>query len=660
MKKFWSMNKTKNSAELVLYGPISESSWWGDEITPKQFADDLAALGEVSEINVRINSGGGDVFAGQAIHSMLKRHNAKVTVYVDGLAASIASVIAMAGDRVIMPHGAMMMIHNPWTLAMGDAEELRKSADTLDKVRESLVSVYEAKTGKTRDEIVAIMDEETWLTAAEAVMMGFADEVEETSISASLKDQTLSINGRTFDLSIYSKLPVVKQVPAVEPPQDNTKKQEEQNMNEEIKNQIKAERARVFEINAMAENFGVDKKVRDAWIENGVTVDAVRKEILDMQIEAIKTTRVETPVEVEVKADERDKFRAAATDALAMRAGLKVASPAAGATELRGATMFDLAKEALARAGNLPRTYERMEIVKAALGQGTSDFPLVLSNVVNKSLMTAYEMAPTTYQAWTKRGNLSDFKAASRIQVSEFGELSEVKEGAEYKSTELSEAAESIQLKKYGKIFSITREAIINDDLQALADIPAKLGAAARFTVENFVYGILTANAVLADNVALFEASMHKNLTGTGTALSVDSLAKAQAMMRKQKGLAGKQTLNISPAYLIVPAEKEVLALQLINSTVDPAKNNATPNPFANRLSVIACPILDANSTTAWYLASAPGFVDTIEVAFLNGQDTPYLEQRMGFEVDGVEYKVRHEFGAKALDFRGLYKNAGA
>ena len=114
-KKFWSMTKpTNDSADLLLYGPISESSWWGDEITPKQFADDLEALGDVSEINVRINSGGGDVFAGQAIHSMLKRHAANVTVYVDGLAASIASIIAMAGDTVVMPRGAMMMIPGHW------------------------------------------------------------------------------------------------------------------------------------------------------------------------------------------------------------------------------------------------------------------------------------------------------------------------------------------------------------------------------------------------------------------------------------------------------------------------------------------------------------------------------------------------------------------
>lgn len=675
-KKFWSMTKqTNNSADLLLYGPISESSWWGDEITPKQFADDLAALGDVGEINVRINSGGGDVFAGQAIHSMLKRHAANVTVYIDGLAASIASIIAMAGDTVIMPKGAMMMVHNPWTCAWGDSEELRKSADTLDKVRESLISVYEDKTGMSRDDITALMDEETWLTAEEAVEKGFADQVEEMAISASLHDQTLTVNGQSFDLMKYAKVPlkvammamekkptptaepvakVEPKEPENEPVKNEIKKQEGTDMNE----LIKAERARVFEINAMAEHYGVDKKVRDAWIESGATVDTVRKEIMDQQM--AEPIKVKAEPDVVVGADERDKFKAAATDALAMRCGLKVDKPADGAKELRGATLFDMAKESLSRAGNLPRTYDRLEIVKAAMGQGTSDFPNVLSNVVSKSMMTAYDMAPVTYQLWTKRGNLSDYKVASRLQISEFGALGEVKEGAEYKAAQLSDTAETIQLKKYGNIFSITREAVVNDDLQALSDIPAKFGAAARFTVENAVYGILTNNPTMADSVALFEASSHKNYTSSGTALSVASLGVGKAAMRKQKGLAGKQTLNISPVYLIVPAEKEMIAMQLINSTVDPAKTNNTPNPFANQLTVVTCPILDAASTTAWYLAAAPGFIDTIEVAFLNGQDTPYLEQRLGFEVDGIEYKVRHEFGYKALDFRGMYKNVGA
>lgn len=194
--------------ELQLYGPISSTSWWGDEVTPKQFSDELKALGDIETLNVYINSDGGDVFAGQAIHSMLKRHPANVVVYVDGLAASIASVVAMAGDKVIMPRNAMMMVHNPWTIAVGNADDFRKLADDLDQIRESIVAAYQDKTGLEREEIIRLMDAETWMTADEAVSKGFADEIEETKqVAASLSGSGLVINGQEFDLSRFKHPP---------------------------------------------------------------------------------------------------------------------------------------------------------------------------------------------------------------------------------------------------------------------------------------------------------------------------------------------------------------------------------------------------------------------------------------------------------------------
>lgn len=223
MKKFWSLKKIESVAELVLYGPISQESWYGDEVTPKQLSDDLAAMGDVTEISVRINSGGGDVFAGTAIHSILKRHKASVTVYVDGLAASIASIIAMAGDKIIMPKGSMMMIHNPWTFAMGDAKDLRKTAETLDQVRDSLITIYSDKTGLSAEEIIPLLDAETWLSAAEAVKKGFATEVEEKlSIAASIRGNTAMINGIEVEWSKFAnapELPVAESDPKPKEPE---------------------------------------------------------------------------------------------------------------------------------------------------------------------------------------------------------------------------------------------------------------------------------------------------------------------------------------------------------------------------------------------------------------------------------------------------------
>lgn len=190
--KFWNFKNKDGAGELTLYGEIASSTWWGDELTPKQFKDDLDSLGDIKNLNIYINSGGGDVFAGQAIHSMLKRHPANKTVYIDGLAASIASVIAMAGDKIIMPKNAMMMIHNAWTFAAGNKDDLRKMADDMEKIDASIVSTYAEKTGKSDKEITALMDAETWFTADEAVKEGFADELEaEKKIAASIAPEML-------------------------------------------------------------------------------------------------------------------------------------------------------------------------------------------------------------------------------------------------------------------------------------------------------------------------------------------------------------------------------------------------------------------------------------------------------------------------------------
>lgn len=223
MKKFWNFKAaTSAAADLYLYGEISSTSWWGDEITPKQFKADLDALGDIQTLNIYINSGGGDVFAGQAIHSMLKRHAAEKVVYVDGLAASIASVIAMAGDKIIMPSNAMMMIHNPWTLAYGNAADFRKMADDLDQIAKSIIAVYREKSGMDDEKIMELMDAETWLTAEDAISYGLADQVDqEKKLAASLKNGTLFFNGIKVDAGNYKRLPVDK-IGYYEPPQANS------------------------------------------------------------------------------------------------------------------------------------------------------------------------------------------------------------------------------------------------------------------------------------------------------------------------------------------------------------------------------------------------------------------------------------------------------
>ncbi|TFE30828.1 head maturation protease, ClpP-related [Cohnella luojiensis] len=215
-KRYWEVVKAAaNKAELLIYGEISSMAFWGDEVTPKDVNDMLNAIGDnISELTVRINSPGGDVFAGVAIHSMLKRHPANVTVYVDGLAASIASIIALAGNKIVMPKGSLMMIHRPMGSArMSRSEGLRQRADLLDKIENEMTDLYSTKSGISAEDIKVLLEKETWYTAEEAVAAGLADEVEgDLEVAACLQGDTAIINGVEVNWKQFANAPILPKV----------------------------------------------------------------------------------------------------------------------------------------------------------------------------------------------------------------------------------------------------------------------------------------------------------------------------------------------------------------------------------------------------------------------------------------------------------------
>lgn len=221
-RKFWNWIKNQNEGDsemrtLFLNGPISDESWFGDEVTPKLFKDELAA-GD-GPISVWINSPGGDVFAAAQIYNMLMDYPNAVTVMIDGLAASAASVIAMAGTEVQMSPVAMMMIHNPATVAIGDSEEMKKAVKMLDEVKESIMNAYEIKTGLSRDRISRMMDAESWFNANKAVELGFADKImfSEVTNSSADGDETVMFSRQAVMNSMLSKL-----IPPKEPEEKRT------------------------------------------------------------------------------------------------------------------------------------------------------------------------------------------------------------------------------------------------------------------------------------------------------------------------------------------------------------------------------------------------------------------------------------------------------
>jgi ATP-dependent Clp endopeptidase proteolytic subunit ClpP len=180
------LNKSKDRAEIHLYEDIGEG-WFGG-VSAKTFVDDIKKLGTVNHIDLRINSPGGSVFEGVTIYNVLKSHSARIVAHIDGLAASIASIVAMAGDEIHMADNALMMIHDPWGMSVGTAEDMRNEAEVLDTVKQTLIDTYAKRTGQDKDKIAQMMEVETWMSAAEAVDMGFADFVTDEELMAAAVD----------------------------------------------------------------------------------------------------------------------------------------------------------------------------------------------------------------------------------------------------------------------------------------------------------------------------------------------------------------------------------------------------------------------------------------------------------------------------------------
>ncbi len=383
-------------------------------------------------------------------------------------------------------------------------------------------------------------------------------------------------------------------------------------------------------------------------------VDALRKLSEIVQERSKKVARPG----IQVIADAGDKFRAAGTDALLLRSGLdyKPEKLAPGASELRAFSLREMARECL-RANNMRVDGNVHEMVGRAMT--TDDFTYILDNVANKSLNIGWDTAEETWSTCFNSDTVNDFKVNSRPRLSEFDDLDEIKESGEYKYGSLDDDQEQYQLAKYGKLFMITREAVINDDLSSMTAVPMKMGESASRKVGDVAWAVFTANANMGDGNALFSAA-HSNLAGAGAGLSVTTLGAATEAMALQKDQRDLRRLNIRPNYYISPVALQTSSEVFFQSNlIGTQANPSQVNIFSgNAFTRVYEPRLDDDSSTAWYIAGARG--KTVTVFFLAGAERPFMENRSGFNVDGVEYKVRIEATAKALDWRGLYKNPGA
>ncbi|SUC16386.1 ATP-dependent Clp protease proteolytic subunit [Proteus vulgaris] len=635
--------KEDQTADIYIYDEIGG---WG--ISARRFTEDLISLGNLSHINLHIHSPGGEVFDGIAIYNQLKNHSATITVFIDGLAASMASVIAMVGDTVIMPKNAMMMIHKPWGVSWGDANDMREYADLLDKLENVLIPAYVAKTGKTTEEITAMLEQETWLDGDECVEHGFADKViEPVKAMASLTSKRIeefssmpsAIKNQIKPKNTTSPTqPHPTPVPAPEPQPSATYADEQTRLNG-IKD--------LFAMFGGRHNDLMITCLADA----SCSVEKAREQLLNTVAQQ-QNPEPSNKDNAHIYAGNGNIVGDSVRASVMARAGYQDYEKD---NAFNSMTLRELARASLTERGVGVATYNPMQMIGMAFTHSTSDFGNILLDVANKAILLGWEENDETFEKWTKKGQLSDFKTAHRVGLGAFPSLRQVREGAEYKYVTLDDKGETIALATYGELFSITRQAIINDDMNMLTDVPMKFGRAAKATVGDLVYAVLIDNEKMSDKKALFSAD-HKNMITGG--MDVETISAGRTAMRQQK--EGERTLNIRPAFMLVPTTLETQAIQVVKSgSVKGADVNANIiNPVRDLAEIIAEPRLDDASEKDWYMASRQGS-DTIEVAYLNGIDVPYIDQLEGFTSDGVTTKVRIDAGVAPVDYRGLLKVTG-
>jgi ATP-dependent protease ClpP protease subunit len=675
-----------DSAEVLIYGDIGES-WFGESVTAKQFVGDLQALADKS-LTVRINSFGGSVADGLAIFNAIRNHPLPTTVAVDGVAISIASLIAMAGDTVTMAENALMMIHDPWGGAVGNATVMRQYADVLDTHAKAMATSYASQTGQPIEDMLALItnNAEHWYTADEALAAGLVD-----SVTAAANDGEAASQAARYRQQAFSRFKVPAAVAAGfrQPPQEVI------NMPEVINQAAAAPTAapaapdtNVVQIEQAAEARALAAlKDRNAAIDTAfgkfMHVDGVadlhRACLSDPAVSAqqaaakllAKLGEGSAPIaptasgRVGAGQDQRDKHISAMGQALAARMG---ADKPDAANPFRGMRLHELARASLRASGVNPDGMSLMDIASAALSrqaprgaQTTSDFPVILENTLHKLVLTGFMAQTSTWQRFCKIGDVSDFRAWQRLVPGLLGNLDTVNEAGEYKNKAIPDGVKnSVTATRKGNIIQITPETLINDDTGYIQTMASGLGATGQRAIERAVYAVLTANANLSDGVPLFHAT-HANLAGSGAVPSVATLdAARQAMMSQTAPGADAEYLDISPAVAVVPLAQGGNMRVLVNAVYDPDTANKLQRP--NMVNGIVKDIVESPRAagTAWYLFADPNVAACLEVVFLDGQRAPMVTEEINFRTSGLAWKIEMPFGVGAVSHLGGYKNPGA
>lgn len=651
--------------ELMIYGVIDPSAWEGDGVRAIDVIDSLAKL-PGDTVTVRINSPGGSVTEGIAIYNALRADRRRVIVRIDAIAASIASVIAMAGDEIVMAENASFMIHDPWAMAIGSSEDMRAMADEIDRLKSIIVNIYAARTGLEPAEIEALMSSETYMSAGDAIDRKFADRVDIplaiAACAALSKDELRRLVAGELIRAAVVAAPIPAAAAAskqetvimtVENPKaaPATAQIDENAVRAEA---AKAERERVSTIMALARKAKVED-IADKLIADGASVQDAHTRILDAW--AAKHVANEGPeiARVAVVRDERETMRSGMVEALSARIGVG-GDVSDNAARFMDYSIVDMAADFTGHRGRYNSPAQRETMIRNAM-HTTSDFPVLLENALNKALEGRYMMAMPTYRAIARQRSYADFRDHISIRMGDFPNLQEVGEAGEIKAGTVGETKETTRVKAYGVQFALSRQLMVNDNLGGIQQVLADYGnTVAAFEESTFYVMMLEssgAGPTLNETARRVFNTTEKTLAATPAAINVATVGIGRQSMREHKSVDGRK-INVPASILLVGPAKETEA-ETIVAPIN-AQQPSNVNPFSGKLRLVVSAEITGN---AWYLFAEPSVMANFEWGLLDGYAAPRLRIDEPFGVQGTKVSLEHDFGCGAINYRGGYRNAG-
>jgi len=699
------------NGEIILTGPVLDDDWGGWLGGPYISAALVrGALAQFSgDVKIRLNSGGGDAYEGEAIRAAISGNEGHVTIVVEGIAASAASLLLMGADTIEMSAGSMIMIHDPSSVARGNEDDMLKEAGLLSNLANVYATVYAARGGDTVANIRDLMKSETWLGPDCAVAAGLADAVlpakSKTAMSAkkakarhseavmALKacfehfkkpssamsvamtavndsvtpaESADTMEGNMAPKDLNRQTLIGDPAPTPKPQAQVTQEPAAPVDTAAIaSNAAQAERNRIMDIRAQAAPFlaagSLTHEIVDGLIDNGVTAEAASAKMMT----AMADTAPLSPARVAGGQDEVDTRREAMIGAMMHTVSPSTAPLEGAATEYRGLRPKQLAMHLAGGRGG----FSDHETIRAGMrsttmmggAYGVSDFSYITAEVMNRTLRDQYAARSHNWQLISRRRTASDFREMTTVRAGGDFELQKIEENGEYKQATIKDEGEGLKVANYGRVLTLTFEAIVNDDLGFFERIPMEFARSAAVLEARVVWGILRDNAKLkSDGTALFHTT-HKNLAASGSVISVASMQLARSAMARQKALgsvAKDEFLNIMGNLLLGPDALEVALNQFVANTTP--RTDADVNPYKN-MDIVATPHLGTiagGSDTAWYLIDKD--TPPIEHAYLAGYEGPTILRSESRNPDNVDVIARHIFGAAPAEYRGVYKNPGA